>query len=89
MKTREGFVSNSSTTSFICPVCNDVADDDNIHYCEECGSYTHSECFNENEDCQVCSGNAVLDSTLLLFALEELNLTRAELLNKYKEKYPR
>ena len=51
MKTREGFVSNSSTSSFICGICGGIEagmdlclDECYMWACEDCGSYFHETC---------------------------------------------
>jgi len=58
MKTREGFVSNSSTTSFICGVCGDSEaysdscslSDMDACQCAKCGESFHNDCIKEYEN---------------------------------------
>jgi len=50
MKTRSGFVSNSSTTSFICSVCEEAGesgDYDQALCCDKCGEWFHTGCWQE------------------------------------------
>ena len=51
MKTREGFVSNSSTTSFVCEVCTRAGtDEDSYEYCDDCECYFHDDCAGKFKD---------------------------------------
>lgn len=100
MKIRTGFVSNSSSSSFCCPVCNIVESGWDGEYdiptftCDDCWETMCGEHvgYDEEEDthsCPLCSLEVITDSQLLEY-IEKVNPklsldgVREEIKKKYK-----
>lgn len=100
MKIRTGFVSNSSSTSFVCAICNEVDENESDYFCNECEKEFHSACLSDEildkmtdddddkefeEVCPICN-MIVLDNEDLLRYILRLN-SRKNYLKEIKEKF--
>jgi len=81
MKKRSGFVSNSSSSSFTCPICDETGDTeyDDIVSCNGCDSifcYTCKDANNLVEHCPVCKLETVSDYDMITYLLKSRSLDR-------------
>lgn len=103
MKFRKGFVSNSSSSSFICDVCGeektgwdwDLSEAD-MFKCVNghtvCNEHSKEELGGESYSipegsCPLCSFDILMDSDLSLFLLKEFNLNREDVVKEVKESF--
>ena len=85
MKTREGFVSNSSTTSFICGVCHGVEaysdscslDDLDACHCGDCGKTFHNSCLPKTSKTSITE-QGMMDYLLKFWESDESYKTEKE-----------
>jgi hypothetical protein len=99
MKTRMGFVSNSSSSSFMCDVCGCIESgmdaspaDLGMVECSEghvlCTSHVKHKVSNdyiECSDCEVCSMEKISDDIILKFLYKKLGVTHEEVLQEMRD----
>ena len=102
MKIRKGFVSNSSSSSFVCDVCGEEVigmdiglEDAEMAECEWnhifCTSHTDKE-FEDiyevpEKDCPVCTFETILDEDMLLFLIKKLKLDKKEIVTEMRKTF--
>ena len=98
MKIRTGFVSNSSSSSYICDICGDVFEmwDESPTSCEY-GHYFCDCCIPdgcgggyesvEEKDCPYCSFEEISDFDFNRYILAKYNLNKADLENEIIERF--
>ena len=91
MKIRQGFVSNSSSSSFVCDICNrdglDVSGDELDMY--KCDKY-HIICnshMTTDKNCPICNMDVITNEDLLKFLLAQ-GIDRKLTERKIKEDFP-
>ena len=82
MKIRNGFISNSSSSAFICPICQETADSEytdtvwcdvcNNEFCEDCAGT--NEIKETGENCPVCSLKIITDEDKIAYLLKSRGL---------------
>ena len=95
MKIRLGFVSNSSTSSFFCPICDEsYMGMDDMSYedmgftrCEN-GHVWCSDCYKKYKDeCPFCSLEIIEDFNVINYLLAITSKTREEIMDEMREKF--
>lgn len=99
MKIRTGFVSNSSTSSFVCQICGNadagmdaspsdfgMAECENGHtFCTSHSSHQGLQDYeNSPEKCPICSLEVILDEDLLDYVIKKSSIDKDNLLHEIK-----
>jgi hypothetical protein len=84
MKIRNGFVSNSSSSAFVCPVCQETGDGEytdtvwcdvcNNEFCEDCASANQIKKTGKN--CPTCSLSIINDEDFVAYLLKSRSLDK-------------
>jgi hypothetical protein len=99
MKIRMGFVSNSSTSTFICDICGGTEagmdlclSDCDMSRCEN-GHIYHNDCnktkisSEDDINCPFCNLDDVTDWDVIAYLLKKFNVTRKGLEEEIKQKF--
>jgi methionyl-tRNA synthetase len=94
MKTRTSLVSNSSTSSFICAVCNESEGYDDscslsdigAFECDKCGRTIHNDCGNE-EKCPICNLESIPLEVEVFYLRNLLGKTKEEIIKNIKTNF--
>jgi hypothetical protein len=103
MKTRKGFVSNSSTSSFLCEVCGSIeagrdASPSDFGMSECVHGHVFCDCHSPRKDllksyesaevsCPICSLTHISDDVLLKYILKHNKLDKEVIIKEIKETY--
>jgi len=97
MKIRKGFVSNSSSSSYICDICGDAFEmwDESPTSCEY-GHYFCYDCIPDNcegegsveeKDCPYCSFEKISEYDFNNYILAKYNLNKGDIENEIYERF--